>query len=230
MCGYSAILAELRTRSVEMTQTPATLRRIPGKHRIGLRDYDSDCFWNELLDRSGDEILADIERCGIGDGPFYERLAAATLIKSLGDLVDLSLVRTRFPCGGGFGDIELPICLELLSGPKYRLWERWQIMFRVKSIMVECKNMRRRAGVGEVAQLLTYMVTARRGRLGMLVSRSGFSKNALHRLARIADGDEYLILPLDGEDLQHLATKDRRNAREVMTFFRQKENMLVRAA
>ncbi len=134
----------------------------------------------------------------------------------------------EFPSEGGFGDIAIPLRLERLS--KYPLWESWQRKFDIKSIVAEAKNTRMEAGVPAVQQILSYLVTGRRGRFGLLVSRSGFTDNAIEQMQAVADINQYLILPCNGDDLLYLASKRREASEQVMEFFRRKETLLIQAA
>lgn len=173
-------------------------------------------------------ILADIEGCRIGEGNEYQNLVAELLTECFVEVVDAPLVTSDFHAEGGRGDIELPLRTERLGN--YHLWSRWQELYDIISIIVETKNQRRKATVRDVAQTKGYLDVANRGRFGMLISRSGFSANAIVRLGAIAFNTRHLILPLAHSDLRYLAHASLEGSDATMELLRRKATWLIQAA
>jgi hypothetical protein len=141
--------------------------------------------------------------------------------------VDQALAREEFACSGARGDAELPIRIERLTD--YPLWARWCDEYGIKSLVLEVKNMASPARVRDIQQTLAYLVVAKLGRLGMVVSRAGFTRAAIKYLGAIAQSDRYLILPLAHEELRDLAYVSSR-AGACMAYLRRKATVLQRAA
>lgn len=173
-------------------------------------------------------LMGELEMCPIGDGRQYHNIVTTIMEESLGDIVDCELVRQEFSAQGGRGDIELPICIEKLQ--EYPLWEAWCHRYIVKSILIEVKNMKTKANFQDVGQLEHYLNVAKKGRFGILISRSGFTKNAIKSLHLSATDNQNLILPLSHCDLKLLLELSMRGKLEVMKFLRQKETRLLQVA
>jgi hypothetical protein len=180
-----------------------------------------------LSQASHDLIVQDLQNCPIGDGPRYENIVLSASLKILGNLIDVPFVRQQVSIQGGFADIELPFCLEILAEDKYRCWEPWQRDYGIKSMLVEVKNLQEKATHEDAAQLKGYVDGHSRGRLAFLVSRKGFTKAALGTLADY-HRDGYLLLPLDSDNLLQLITSDPDNPIRVMRYLRRLSTLLLR--
>ena len=129
------------------------------------------------------------------------------------------------PIEGGFCDIEFPICTEVVN--KYSLWDKWCDQYNVTSILVEVKNMKKKAAYEDVNQLGGYLSVGDWGHFGIIVSRSGFAisaKSAIRSLAK----KNVLIMPISHEDLTLLLEFSMQNSLKVMTFLRRRVNLLLR--
>ena len=171
------------------------------------------------------QALRDLRKHAEEKGSTYRDIVADILGFSLGQLVDLRLMRREFSCKGGRGDFELPLRIENIS--EFPLWERWCDTYRIKSIIVEVKNKKSQATPQDVAQLLCYIVTANLGKFGLLVSHYGFRQSAVKRLRAISSTNEFLILPFDQIDLDYLMTAHACGPEKSMELFRQKATLLA---
>lgn len=191
-------------------------------------------IWDEAIWRSiGKDapispLINRILKCPEGDGAQFRDLTADALSRTLHDIVDTPLVRTEFPCCGGRGDIELPLRTENLG--ENPLWQTWSRRYEIRSIITETKNTKRLASIRDVQQILGYVVTARLGGFGFLVSRRGFSRNAILNLRAIAEGERYLILPFDQAELCKLLTVSALDEKAASVYLRRKETLLRQAA
>lgn len=163
--------------------------------------------------------------CPIGDGELYENLVMDSLAKILYGIVDSTIARQQISIEGGFCDIEFPICTEVVD--KYPLWDKWCVQYNVKSILVEVKNMKKKAAYEDVNQLGGYLGIGDWGRLGIIVSRSGFSISAESAIRSLAKKN-VLIMPISNEDLTLLLEFSMENSLKVMTFLRRRGNLLLR--
>jgi len=167
--------------------------------------------------------LLDI--CPIGDGPLYETFVSATLVNVLDGIIDQDLVRRQVPIQGGFADIELPFCSEMI--PEYPHWAAWQREYKIKTILAEVKNLRKKAAHEDTIQLKGYVDGNQKGSLAFLVSRSGFTKDALKTLRSYAYSN-YLLLPLEHDDLRELIKLSLDSPVKVLRYLRRKETLLLR--
>jgi len=182
----------------------------------------------ELVKNVFSEALRDLKECPKGQGNLYRDIVANVLAFSLGEFVDLPLMRKEFPCKGGRGDFELPLRIENIS--RFPLWERWYDTYKIRSIIVEVKNKKSQATPQDVAQTLCYIVTANLSKLGLLVSCNGFRESAMRQLRAISATNEYLILPFDQKDLEYLASLHDSGGTKCMELFRRKATLLAQRA
>jgi hypothetical protein len=180
-----------------------------------------------LAARRLDRILLDLDSCPVGQGHEYRNLVAESLSKSLAEVIDVPLSRCEFPAAGGRGDIELPLRTEVL--PDYPLWQRWSAKYDARHVIVETKNEKGQAGVEDVSQLAGYLNQVGVGRLGLLVARNGFSRNAIQNMSVVAKGGQSLIIPLDHEHLGELAKASRNGPKASMEYLRRRETLLLQA-
>jgi len=181
------------------------------------------CRWGDL---SADMMLTLLDYCNVGDGDLYESMVMDVIGRILSGIVDCELARQQVPVAGGFCDIEFPICTEIPHG--HRLWYEWIRYYEMRSLLVEVKNMAEKASYEDVSQLQGYLSGARMGRLGVLVSRSGFTSPALSRMSALASAHELLILPLDHDELKTLLRFSKEDVQNIMRYLRRKENTLCR--
>lgn len=171
--------------------------------------------------------LAAFRSCPAGHPQRFRDLATVLIALNMGEVVDYDLIQTESMLPGGWADAELPLCTERLGCPDHYLWRDWQRRFDVRCLLIEAKNWRRPVGPLAVAQTRDNLLAGRRGRLAMLVSRSGFSPGARKRLSEVAKSGDQLILPLSRSDLEAWAMCE--TLHESMQFLRRKETMLVQA-
>jgi hypothetical protein len=179
--------------------------------------------------RSLATVCRDFDRCAVGDGHRYRDLTAELLAHTYRDVFDLPLAKKETASHGGRFDIEFPLCAERLANQS--LWASWHNTYRVRSVIVEAKNEAKVATIRDVQQLLAYLVTGRKGKLGILVCRKGFSRCAMTLLAEIAACDEYLILPLAHDEVKLYAKRSRTNGlQQVQTLLRRKQTILLQSS
>lgn len=199
------------------------------KRRIADGFYDSARVLDQIFRaRRLDVILRDLDAIPIGDGNAYRDGVAELLSKCLHEVVDVPMVNTEFACHGSRGDIELPLKIEVL--PDYPLWQIWANRYDAMSIIVEAKNEKGKTDSGAVRQIHSYLNLARRGRLGFLVSRAGFTANAMDQLTHVAAGGANLILPFTHQDLSQLLKARRDGSIAVMGYVRRKHTLLLQRA
>lgn len=201
--------------------------------RFGL-DLDDDIL-RILADRAIDgtarrnlPVDLDLDQIPVGAGYKYQKRCAAVLKYAFDAFTDADLVRLNQRCCGGSIDIQMPIRTELLG--HYPLMIEWCRRYNAKSILVEVKNRKSKANDEDVRQLFGYLDREQFGSFGLLISRSGFTKNAMEQIRSRVQKDECLILPLDhcaANNLPHLRS---RGTREVMRFLRRQETLLRQAS
>ncbi len=130
--------------------------------------------------------LAAFRECPVGKAGRFRDLATLLIALKLDEVVDFDFVQPETTLPGGRADAELPLRTEKLGCPDYYLWRDWQRRFDVRWLLVEAKNWQRPVGPSAVSQTRDNLLAGRRGRLAMLVSRSGFSPGARKRLAEVA--------------------------------------------
>ena len=201
------------------------------KAKIESGFYDDSAIVEDICRLSADSLITDIENCPNGKehGDLYRDLVAAALCKTLGEDFDLPLVAKEFGIEGGRVDLEFPLKYESF-GPG-SLWEKWQRTYDLRSIVVETKNLKKKSSIEDFRQLESYIRTANRGRLGFLVSRNGFTKNAL-KFARnaLVSSHSVLMLPVSDQDLCGLLSLSKKTKSGVATLLRRKETMLLQLA
>lgn len=172
-------------------------------------------------------LMMDVaDSCPVGNGMEYQRIATKIFVFCLGSLVDPEFVREEVPVEGGRIDSELPLSLENLH--EYSLWAHWGHRYAISSIFLEMKNRRTKGSSGDIRSLRGYLASADRGRFGVLIARSGFSRDAIKTMRGCVGGKEdYLILPFDHSDLRALTQAKEGGSKKVETFFRRKATQLV---
>lgn len=171
--------------------------------------------------------LKTAQDCPVGEGNAYRDAITELIALNLGNVVDHELIGIESRVPGGRVDAALPLCVENLG--QRPLWQYWCREYRVDSIVIEAKNWQKEVGPEAFDQTLRYVTLGKWGRLGMLVSRYGFSQGAIEVLAALVTTRKSLILPLTEAHLEHWSlhcqsptAKDR--------FLRQVKNKLVQAA
>lgn len=192
-----------------------------------LSDIEENTDQDKTVEILTQGLLA-LKKCPVGAGHKYRDIVAEVFANSLRSLVDLSLMRREFPCKGGRGDFELPLRIESLTD--FPLWDKWCDKYNIRSIIVEVKNRKTQAMPRDVAQILSYIVTANLGKFGILVSRSGFRGSAMRQLQAISSTNEFLVLPFEQKDLEYLDTLHIRETSKCMEVFRRKATLLAQCA
>lgn len=207
--------------------TPEQLARVVrawGKIEAG--DYSHPDVLDVTVERLL-TVLRELDACPQGVGEPFHDLAVEAIALNLGDLVDHAPQDRERRVRKRRLDHALPLRLENLGGRS--TWGIWQREYRVDSIIVEVKNYKETVGCAAVDQLLGYLASCRRGRLGMLVSRHGFSTGAMDHMACLAGAGTCLILPLTVKSLRDWSLGCY-TPLEKDGFLRQIKNDLVRAA
>lgn len=178
------------------------------------------------IDRPAALLSRFLDLCPVGDGLLYEHFVLDAIGKILVGVVDGEEVLMHVPSGGGYHDIEFAFCTEAL--PQYNFWEAWYHRYAITSIIVETKNETKKVRYDATVQIKEYIEEAKKGQLGMLVSRNGFTINALKKLCLLAKEKNILILPITHQDLQRLLELSMRSALDVFRFLRVVETRLRR--
>jgi len=179
--------------------------------------------------KNAQKLLKELDLSPVGKGTAYESTAFATLKESFGNIVHHKKSRQRFYSEGGFCDIELPFCPNMLY--KQPWWEYLYYKCRIRSILAEVKNMRARATPNDAGQIKRYLDTSKKGGFGLLISRSGFTKDALKTLkSYTTDNDHVLILPIEHDDLKNLLKRSTNDPSKVTDFLCEKEIDLLQVS
>lgn len=164
-----------------------------------------------------------------GQGKPYQDNGGNLLADCLDGIVDKRRTRKERRTSGRRIDLEMPIRTERLAN--YPLWDIWADRYHIRSILAEFKNLTKdRATPDHVGQLGDYLRSRKRGRLGILVSRTGFTRKAMQALHGMAEDGDYLILPFDHDDMFRLVTATTHGAESAMEFFGGKERDLLQVA
>jgi len=206
-------------RKIETTKS-GKKRRYEPLRPIGKQEKPNKCL--EIPTRL---IPYFLEICKTGDGLSYQNYVFTALVKILGGIIDHDLARQNISIEGGVADIELPFCIEML--PEYPYWMIWQRDFGIKTILAEVKNLKGKATYEHVNQLKGYVDANKKGKLAFLVSRNGFTDKALITLKSYSYNN-YLILPLENDDLRDLIKLSLDSPLKVMRYLRRKEELLMR--
>lgn len=204
------------------------------RRRIEEGFYDEELPGNLLDWGFLDQFVESIAACpyvsdkypNAGNG--FRDLTAMAFATSLSHVIDHPLIRTEFPSEAGRGDIDLPLRIEVLGND--RVWMEWVRRYEMTSIVVEAKNMRNKAGVEDVRQLEDYLRNGSLGRMGFLVSRNGFSKNASRKVIEQAHRKECLIIPFSAKTLSGLVAAGKAGPQATATFLRRQETLLMQAS
>lgn len=174
-------------------------------------------------------ILANrLDSCCIGDGNGLRDITAEIFKQTLDMIVDPEYIRLEAPCAHGYADIELPIALERLDSNA--LFQTWTHRYDLRSIIAEVKNEKRKCPVKHVDQLFRYLDSSIFGKFGLLVSNSGFTRNAMRNLRDIATRGKKLILPMHNTDLHDLLRAREIGKYSVMQTLRRLETNLRQLA
>jgi hypothetical protein len=171
------------------------------------------------------EIIEELNRCPPSDWRRYQEAVGKAILFSLRGIVDAEYCRSEFPVPCGRVDLAIPIRTELSDC--FPLWNRWQHQFDIRSIIVETKSLQKSAATEDFHQALSYLSLAKLGRFGILVSRSGFTKDAISGFCTIARTSRSLVLPFAHEELIELAAASDDGPRRSMEYLRRKETRLL---
>lgn len=174
------------------------------------------------------ELLRELDACKVGENwQRYEALVKRALLLIFGNLVDQDNQGIHVSIGGGFVDIELYFCDEIVAF--YPNWVIWRVEYGIKSILVEVKNLRDKATHGHVGQLKDYVDLNNKGKLAFLTSRNGFTPKALKTL-KLHNEKGYLMLPLEHDALKDILKLSRRDRKKIkiMRYLRRIEALLWR--
>lgn len=196
--------------------------------RLASGFYDDPDIQSDLIERSLDQLLDRLQGIPVGDGDEYRDLVANVLAASLEEVVDVPMMRKEVAIDGGRADLELPIRIENID--KHAVWHSWHRRYRLRCMLVETKNMQSQAAHEDINQLKGYLQGGNRGHFGLIVSRSGFTKNAMKTLSATAKSGSYLILPFDNRELGDLLRMSKQEHENAMEFLRRKELFLLQAA
>jgi hypothetical protein len=172
-------------------------------------------------------LLKALGRCPATGSAVYIPLMINVMERSLGPVVAWYDPRANSAKQYSCGVIELPIRTDSLED--FPLWQTWAERYGIECIALEAKNETTRATPDDVKHLKSYLDRAQRGRLGILVSRSGFTRDAMKRIQTYVQADQALILPLRHADLKRLLKLRALGPSEVMHFLHQKEASLIGA-
>jgi len=238
LSGMDEVYKGLDVSKEQLLATPPNLGRLlpVAKAKVrhdkmtiakGLADagfYDTGMFKEAVTPEVVERIANDLECFPIGEASIYGALTMGVMKAFLRGLIDWDSAGRRSLQTSQI-DIELPINPEALQ--KYPLWQHWCRQYAVKSIIIETKNNRCRAKPEDVQRLKSSLDVADKGRFGMLISRSGFSRSSTKILRKYACDDQVLIVPINHNDLRMLLRLSMQDQLEAMSFLRRKETLLL---
>ncbi len=191
-----------------------------------LRPYVEPKRPNQLLEIPVRSIPYLLNICEPGDGASYQDFAFIALIRIFEGIINIDLARQNIPIKGGIADIELPFNYESIF-PDHPHWMVFQRDFNIRAILAEAKNLKGKAEYQHANQLKGYVDAHKRGKLAFLISRNGFTTEALTALQSYCY-EGYLILPLENYDLQELIKLSLDHPAKVTRYLRRKEELLIR--
>jgi hypothetical protein len=171
-------------------------------------------------------LFAKFGTCRIGDGKAFERLTIDSTAKIFEGLLDHKEILVQEKHAGGYSDIEFSFLSENLE--KFPCFKPLFYRYNIKSVIVEAKNLKCKAGHEDATQIADYLRTAKKGNFGLIVSRNGFTKNALERLSSYAKNEDILILPLAEREIRFLLRLRIRHMKHVYRYLRIIETRLGR--
>ncbi len=202
------------------------VQRAQKKISRGLYDWPPDL--DHALEQYLHRLLSDLDAVPYGNGPRYQDAVQRVLSGTLDSVFDGPNSDIEVANRGARIDIEFPLRLEVLS--KFPLFKQWTEWYEIRSILVEVKNERKRAGVGHAKQIVGDLAVAQRGGLAFLIARSGFTRPAMRYLGELAQQRNFMVLPLDHNDLRQVIENRASGYDATMTLLRVRQNELLRVA
>ena len=200
--------------------------------RVNARLQEGFYEQSAVIDRTVELLAADLQRnldsCPVGEGNAYRDRVRDVCEFVWSDVFDKANTQVEISNCGARIDIEFPIRLEsLLSFP---LLVQWVQRYGATSIFAEVKNEKRKAVISDAKQIVGDLAVARRGKVGFLVTRRGFTLATMRYLGALARCHEYLVLPLSHQDLGELIRRRLLGATATMEFLRIRQGELLQAA
>lgn len=185
------------------------------RKRVAEGFYDDPERMGRIADRIAESALRDLDSVPVGRGKQYCEAVCNSLVCACDGAVDPERTRVDFPNRGARGDIEMPLKLEQFD--KLPLLSLWANRYGMQSIVVEVKNLRKPAAVEDAKQLVGDLAVAQRGRVGLLVARTGFTRAALRYMTELARLNQFLVLPCDHERIRSLVRLRAQGIKPVMS-------------
>jgi hypothetical protein len=176
--------------------------------------------------KPSEELTKLLDLCPVGESLVYEHLAMDVIGSTFANVVDTENVFVQSSVGGGRSDIEFAFRNHELY--QHRIWEDFVHRYCIYSFFIEAKNMRDKADIDDIRQIKDYIECAKRGRLGFLVSRSGFTRKANQQLRKYLEDQNVLILPIAHEELKQLLNIGPLGEDKVVEFLWRKEHIVRR--
>lgn len=170
--------------------------------RVAAGFYDASEVLDGAVEASLPRLWSAVTACPVGRGSLYRDAVAELLPELFEDTFDTANRAIEIGNCGARIDVELPLRLEALK--KLPLWDHWASQYGIRSVLVEVKNEKRKAGPEDAKQLIGDLTVAGRGDLGLLVARRGFSRNAIRYMSSVAKRGRYLVIPLSEATLEEL--------------------------
>ncbi len=176
--------------------------------------------------KSPEELIRFLDLCPVGDATIYEHLVMDAIGSTFKNVVDIENVLMQASIGNGRSDIEFLFrSHELYQHPS---WKDFVYRYGICGIFVEAKNMQDKAAHKDTLQIKNYIECAKRGKLGFLVSRSGFTRPAYRQLRWFIENQNILIIPLDHEELKQLLKISLISEDKAVEFLWRKEHIVRR--
>lgn len=197
------------------------------RKRVAEGFYDDPDRIGSITDAIADRVIRDLDAVPVGHGKEYSDAVRTGLLCAWHGAVAPDSTCVDFPNRGARGDIDMPLQLERLD--EFPLLVLWAHRYGMQSVVAEVKNERNPAAVEDAKQIVGDLAVARRGRVGLLVARHGFTRPALRYMSELARLGEFLVLPLDHQRLRSLVRLRAQSARAMMGALRLVQCELLQA-
>ena len=142
------------------------------------------------------------------------------------DIVYTDKVKHKYASNNYTIDILLPFRPDMIS--QAPLWEPWYYKYKIRSILIEVKDYgTKQNNICSSTQMQSWLTDAKRGKLGIVISRTGFSRKILKSLRSFTEEGNGLILPIDHNETMGLAKLSVPDTSDVVSFLYEKEADLL---
>lgn len=207
-----------------------TVARGSRREKNGFYDRHYDSILREIIccaTKRAAELMRELDECLLGEGDSYRDAVFEASKFFFGEIIHKEFSTCERRSKGGRIDIELPFMPNMLY--KYPFWKPWYYEYKIRSILIEVKNTQK-SNYTDGIQLQGYLTSAKRGRFGILVTRSRFTKDTLLNLRSYTEDNNGLILPVNNTDLKELLRLSTQDPSSVVSYLSEKEKELLHVA